>query len=290
MRTNEVAYWNVQMMKRWRKGPALLAARDLEAFWDGRTNAVEQEASDPSFLDYAAALVGCIQAKARPLPTDTGLELGVGTGSLALPLARRLSSVTVCDASEQMLQRVSAEARQEGLAPIGAVHRRWMDVMPYRDIGAHDIVIAHRSLELIACDRSGSPNFVDCIAKMDQLTRRAAFIIPQAFSLPDDGEFRALFPECMGGPPVRFSDLTTLNLLSAMGLCPRLEYVSIRKTHQFRSIDEEVAAFRHFFRLDGVRRLKRLGEYLAKSATRQSHGYSLRTVTKAMVMWWPKEP
>jgi SAM-dependent methyltransferase len=289
MSTDGIAYWNVQVMKRWKRTQSADEARDLETFWDGRAEAFNERTGQRSARDYDTALVHCIADKAKLQPTDTCLDLGCGTGSLALPLARRLKCVTACDISGQMLGYLEARARQAHQDNIVTRHGRWMDLVPSRDVGPHDIVISHRSLGLIACDRDGSPDFVTCIARMHHLTRRAAFIIPRAFGVPDDDEFRRLFPECTGGPAERFSDLTTLNLLHAMGLFPRLDYVPLRQVQQFHSIDDEVAAFRHFFQIDGLRQLKRLHEYLARYALRQDDQYSMRTVTRVMVMWWLKE-
>lgn len=289
MSVDGIAYWNVQVMKRWRRSQSAAEARDLEAFWDGRAEAFNQRTVQRSARDYATALVHCIQEKAHLQASDTCLDLGCGTGSLALPLARRLNCVTACDISAQMLHFLEARAQQAHQANIVTRHGRWMDFVPARDVGPHDIVIAHRSLGLIACDRSGMPDFVTCIGKMHQLTRRAAFIIPRAFGVPDDDEFRRLFPECAGNPAVRFSDLTTLNLLHAMGLFPRLEYLPLRQVQQFGSLDEEVAAFRQFFQLEGTRRLRRLHDYLSRYAIREGGEYSMRTVTRVMVMWWLKE-
>ena len=92
MRTNEVAYWNVQMMKRWRKSPAALEARDLEAYWDGRASALDPKVPDPSSLNYAAALIGCILERARLQGSGTCLDLGCGTGALTRAIADRLDA------------------------------------------------------------------------------------------------------------------------------------------------------------------------------------------------------
>jgi hypothetical protein len=288
MRTDEVTYWNVQMMKRWRKTPAASGRRDRKESGKGSPTAA-LESAEPASPEYAAAVIDCIQQRARLQPGDTCLDLGGGAASLALPLARRVSLVTACDATAQKLQDLEAQARQQGLANVITLSRRWLDVEPFWDVGPHDIVIAHCPLGAISCDRNGTPDFVKCLSRIHELTRRAAFIIPPAFSLPDDGGFRTLFPECAGGPPVRFSDLTTVNLLHAMGLFPRLEYQLLRQTHRFHSIDGEVAEFRRVFQLDGLRRLKRLGDYLARSAVRQDDGYALRTVTRLMIIWWSKD-
>jgi len=288
MATDDTAHCSVRLMKVWRKCHPPGEASDLEAFWDSRADAFDRRCADRSSRDYAAALVRRIHELARLQPADTCLDLGCGTGSLALPLAKRLGSVTACDISGQMIRHLQARARQEHLDNVVALQRRWMDLVPFRDIGAHDLVIAHRSLSVIACDREGTPDFVDCITRMNQLARRAVFIIPRAFDLPADDQFADQFPEFARGPAGRAADLATLNLLFAMGIFPCLDYVSLRQVRRFASVEEEVAGFGYYFGVTAKRRLKRLGEYLTRHATRHDDGYSLPTATRVLLMWWPK--
>jgi hypothetical protein len=189
-----------------------------------------------------------------------------------------------------MLRHLGARAQKAGIQNIVTVHKRWMDTEPGRDVGSHDLVMSHRSLGVIACDRDGSPDFVGCIRKMNQLARRFVFIIPRAINLPDDDEFEALFPECRSGLTGRFYDLMTYNLIHALGYFPCLEYIRLEQEHTFPSIEDEVAALCRNFRFTRKGRENQLADYIRSRAQRRGQGYSMPTRARLKVLWWAKEP
>ncbi|WP_414504476.1 class I SAM-dependent methyltransferase [Streptomyces sp. NEAU-L66] len=70
--------------------------------------------------------------------SGTALELGVGTGRIALPLAARLGSVVGVDSSLEMLERLRAAIGDTG-AHVEAVHG---DLRGYADDRSYDLVYA----------------------------------------------------------------------------------------------------------------------------------------------------
>jgi ubiquinone/menaquinone biosynthesis C-methylase UbiE len=99
--------------------PRGAVTRDEEAAatWDGRVDSWEGVAASDAFQ----ALRDRICDLAAPAPTDRVVDLGAGTGLLALALAPRVAQVTAVDVSEAMVVRLREKAEAAGLANVEAV-------------------------------------------------------------------------------------------------------------------------------------------------------------------------
>lgn len=84
------------------------------ATWDERVATWERIAASPSFQRLAARIVEA----AAPTPEDRVVDLGAGTGLLALELAPRVDRVVAIDQSEAMLRRLEEKARADGIANV----------------------------------------------------------------------------------------------------------------------------------------------------------------------------
>jgi ubiquinone/menaquinone biosynthesis C-methylase UbiE len=79
--------------------------------WDERVEAWEEVATSPAFL----ALRDRIVELAEPRPDDHVVDLGAGTGLLALALAPRVQELVAVDISERMLERLDDRAAADGV-------------------------------------------------------------------------------------------------------------------------------------------------------------------------------
>jgi ubiquinone/menaquinone biosynthesis C-methylase UbiE len=84
------------------------AAGLAEPDWDRRVDTWERVAASPAFATMADRVVSV----ADPRPDDRVVDLGAGTGLLALRLAPLVESVVAVDASEPMLTRLRQRAAQ----------------------------------------------------------------------------------------------------------------------------------------------------------------------------------
>jgi SAM-dependent methyltransferase len=75
-------------------------------------------------------------AALHPSPGERALELGVGTGRVAIPLARDSFPVTGVDSSPEMLDQLSTKAKEAG-ADVDAVHG---DIRTYSDDATYSLV------------------------------------------------------------------------------------------------------------------------------------------------------
>ena len=79
--------------------------------WDERVEAWEEVASSSAFL----AIRDRIVALAEPRRDDLVVDLGAGTGLLALALAPRVQELVAVDISERMLERLDDAAAADGV-------------------------------------------------------------------------------------------------------------------------------------------------------------------------------
>jgi ubiquinone/menaquinone biosynthesis C-methylase UbiE len=95
-----------------------LLDRELEADWDRRCAGWEEVAASPPFL----ALRDAVLAEAAVEPGQSVVDLGSGTGLLALAAAEHAGRVLAIDVSAPMLERLAQHAAERGLANVDLVH------------------------------------------------------------------------------------------------------------------------------------------------------------------------
>jgi ubiquinone/menaquinone biosynthesis C-methylase UbiE len=79
--------------------------------WDERVEAWEEVAASDAFLEIRDRIVEL----ADPLRDDLCVDLGAGTGLLALALAPRVQELVAVDISERMLERLDDTAAADGV-------------------------------------------------------------------------------------------------------------------------------------------------------------------------------
>jgi ubiquinone/menaquinone biosynthesis C-methylase UbiE len=100
---------------------------------------------------YPAALVDQLAALAAP-PRNRLLDLGAGTGHLALPLAERGCKVTALEPAASMLARLQLQAAARGLA-IATLHAS-AEAIPL-PAASQDLVVIADALHFMDAERTG---------------------------------------------------------------------------------------------------------------------------------------
>lgn len=130
--------------------------------YDDPSAAASYDASETIWQD------GYYRVSLLPLSgTDTVLDIGCGPGVLAIPMAKRVSSVTALDSSAAMLERLALHCREEKLANITPVHSRWEDT-DEEALGMYDYITASYCLFM--------PDIEAAIIKMDRMARKKVFL------------------------------------------------------------------------------------------------------------------
>ena len=111
------------------------------AFWDRR-------AQDFRGGDEASSYVAGFMANMRTRPGESVLDVGCGSGALALPLARAGHDVCAVDFSAGMLDVLRQRASAGGLRNVTTIHAGWDDDWRAAGVGDADVAIASRSLDV----------------------------------------------------------------------------------------------------------------------------------------------
>lgn len=87
-------------------------------FWDKRAPALSEHTSKS---DYIGQFINIME----PDPAWSVLDIGCAAGTLAVPLASLVDSITALDPSEAMLSILDERCRQQGITNIRSVKGRW---------------------------------------------------------------------------------------------------------------------------------------------------------------------
>ena len=208
----------------------------------------------------------------------TVIDVGAGTGRLALNLAPRVRSVTAVDPSPQMLAILRDEARRLGVANVDVVEGRWEEV----DVGPADIAFSSYVLPLIA----DAPGF---LGKLSAAARRHAFLYLGAFSM--DAVVDPLWRHFHGAPrQPGATHLDAVAVLEELGFRPAVEVVELPNRTRFGSVAEAAKEYRDYLYLPAGRRTTReletlLGSWLVPRG--EALGPPLRYVPAAIITWQP---
>ncbi len=217
--------WNRMWVERFGCDPE--SDRDNEAYWDERAESFGchaasgapapggQRADDDSRATtepspYAAEYLRLAGLR----PGESAIDMGCGTGSIALPAAGEGHRVTACDLSECMLARLRARARAAGVADmVDARKLSWLG--DWSGLPVADVFLASRSL--YSCDLRAT------LLAMEAHARRRCCVTVATLDSPLHD--RTML-EAIGRPMPRLSEHVYLfNLLAQMGRLPEVSYI-----------------------------------------------------------------
>jgi SAM-dependent methyltransferase len=204
-----------------------LSSKDL---WDKRADKfnkrIDNVKSDGEKLDkddYISKMLARIETS----PEDTVLDIGCGPGTLAIPLAKRVKSVTGLDISTEMLKYLKENADKSGLSNINYINCSWDDAIVGKDVEPHDIVVASRSL--------GPMDLKESMLKLASTAKKAVYFTLPVVHLPFDWEvYQAIGRNERKHP----SYIYVFNTLYQMGINANLEILNSRIRVKFSSIEE----------------------------------------------------
>ncbi len=197
--------WNAEWARLSEQGGPV---RDA-AFWDRRAPQFRGGAEDSPYIAGFRRYMG-----ARP--GESILDVGCGTGALALPLARAGHHVTGLDFSRAMLDVLERRAEEKGLPNVATVLAAWDDDWRAVGVPQADVVIASRSLGVH-----------DLRAAFEKLTAHARRRV--CVTLPEDGLFYGqLLAHAAVGRPLspRGDRKTAVGVLGQMGVEPEVRLLT----------------------------------------------------------------
>ena len=216
----------------------------------------------------------------QPQPSWSVLDVGCGSGTLAVPLAGRIASVTALDFSTGMLDLLRQRCRDAGITNITAIHGRWEDDWNQLGIGTYDVAIASRSIVV--------NDLRDALIKLDRAARKGVYIS----ALVGDGPFDRRIFDAVGRSLDKGPDyIYVYNLLHQMGIYADVSLLTSREWNSYATIDEAVEGMRWMLDDMSSEEENRLRDYLAAAFVPHEGGWRLPApkVVRWAVISWEKE-
>ncbi|WP_214019963.1 class I SAM-dependent methyltransferase [Methanoculleus sp.] len=252
--------------------------RDPAAVWDKRAAAYRRVTRDEKkatehelgILDLAAG--------------DTVLDMGAGTGRLAVPIARTVAHVTALDPSGGMLAVLSERMAAEGLTNYSCVKMRWEDTVIGREIEPHDVVVAAFSL--------GFYDLAAALEKLDAAALRAAYVFWHAGEWRSPEEmalYRAVFGKEAAMRKGYPDYIYPVNILHDAGIYPNVRIYRAVWDAVYDSVEEAARTWAAMHN-PGMENFAPVREYFARTLRRNESGkYVETTVRPTAAVWWEKE-
>jgi SAM-dependent methyltransferase len=160
---------------------------------------------------YASAFIELMDIRAG----ESVLDVGSGSGTLALPLARQQHDVFALDFSGRMLAQLERQASAEGLRNITTIKARWEDDWKDARVPVADIAVASRSTSVM--DLGAALRKLDAFAR-----RRACITVATSDSIP-----RHRIVEKVLGRSIEEHDdyIYCLNILFQLGITPEVRFI-----------------------------------------------------------------
>jgi SAM-dependent methyltransferase len=212
---------NALAQKGWQeKGPAE---------WDQKARSFAGRNKSAGYVDLVLSHL--------PLETSfTVLDIGSGPGTLAIPLAKKVKSVTAIDFSRGMLDTLEEIAREENINNIQTVQCAWEDDWQEKGLLPHDLAIASRSM--------GVKDLTTALCKINEYGTRYIFLTDRIGATPfEEGAFKALGRAFSPGPDYIY----TLNTLYTLGIYPNVTILKLERDVAYTSMAEAIKSYSWMF-------------------------------------------
>ena len=252
--------------------------RHPAAIWDKRAAAYQQVTRDEH--EATERDLGFLDLR----PEDTVLDMGAGTGRLAVPITGRVAHVTALDPSGGMLSILRERMEQEGRSNYSCVQMRWEEVEIGRDIEPHDVVIAAFSL--------GFYDLGAALDKLDQAARRAVYLFWHAGEWRGPEEmvlYQAVFGE-EGSLQKGYPDYSyPVNILHDAGIYANVSIYPAIWESSYDSIDEAVQNWVTMHHPD-IEDRSPVTEFFSRVLRPDASGRLVHAAVRpTAVIWWTKE-
>ena len=272
--------WN-ELWKAMRSGRRRAHGEDPGSMWDKRA-----EQFNKSWMqnrERAEKQIANLDLK----PEYTVLDVGAGTGRLAIPIAKRVKSVTAIDQSKGMLACLQENMEKEGITNITCVNKRWEDVEVGVDIEPHDVVMACHSLGML--------DIQEAVAKMDAASRKYVYILSSAGRGMGNGEEEGELRKAIYGDRGHRargwgSDyMFFCNLLHDMKIYANVDIRDAESEQRYESLDEAVTKWKEMRDIPAEKE-DILREHLSKILVEDdgTGTLCLKRKSKSATIWWQK--
>ncbi|MGD9782614.1 MAG: class I SAM-dependent methyltransferase [Kiritimatiellia bacterium] len=194
------------------------------ADWDRRAERRSQGEGD---RDYSRAFLERVDLT----DAKTALDIGCGTGNLAIPLAKRLRKVHALDFSPEMLRFLDINRKRAGVENIRAHRLSWTD--SWKGVPAADVAVCSRAMSVE--DLRGA------LEKMHRKARLRCYLTLHAGGSYLGPDVLALLDRKMEPRP---DYVYAVNILYQMGVRAKVDFLRSRGGMGYASAEEFIGAVR----------------------------------------------
>jgi SAM-dependent methyltransferase len=226
--------------------------------------------------DYISKMLDRIKVD----PDWSVLDIGCGPGTLTIPLAKKVKTITGLDVSSEMLKHLKTNADHIGVNNISYINSSWQDAFKENKVAEYDVVIASRSLM--------SGDMKEAISNIDSIARKAVYLTLPIIHLPLDWEvYRTIGRKGKKHAPYVYF----YNLLYQMGILANVEVLCSRVKVQFPGIDAAIEDLQWRTEPFTPDELVKLRDFLKKllNEKKDSSPITHEGFSKWALIWWKKE-
>ena len=211
----------------------------------------DKKADSFAARNAGSAYVSLLLARLALTPDLTVLDVGSGPGTLAIPLAERVRSITALDYSAGMLAALNRQIQASNIQNIRTIQGSWEDDWQQLGIAKHDIAIASRSLAV--------DDLALALRKLNDYATGYVFITDRIAPTPfDPAAFAAIGREFQSGPDYIY----TVNILYSMAIHPSIEILELERDTVFADMEEALQSYVWMFKDLSSREEEALRGYL----------------------------
>lgn len=228
--------------------------------------------------DYKTALLKKLDILSK---NDTVLDIGCGEGTITIPIAKKVKSVTGIDSAENMLKILNEKSNKENINNVNTILKP-IEEIRYKDIGNYDVVVASRSLNSIMPIK-------ETLKEINKIANKYVFI---TLFGPENWKLEREFQEYIGNDPKDFPAYTYLiNILYNMGIYANVERMDIESYREYDTIEDAMNNGK--FRVDllndeEIEELKIYLNKVLKKDPKTGKLYNKKDKADWILIWWKK--
>ena len=210
-------------------------------------------------------------------PDYTVLDIGSGPGRLAIPIAKRVKSVTAIDPSQGMLAYLQENMKKEDVKNTTYINKRWEDIKLGVDIDPHDVVVASHSLGML--------DIQEALAKIDAAAKRYVYLFTFSGKWLDEGLWKVIYGESHS---TWLDYIYLCNILHDMEIYANVEISDSEFELQYDSLDDAVNKWKEMYDMPSEKE-RVLRVHLSKMLVEDDGTLCLKRKSKSAMLWWRKE-
>jgi FkbM family methyltransferase len=210
-------------------------------------------------------------------PESSVIEVGGGTGRIAIPIAKRVKQVTVVEPSLNMLTLLKENSKKQNVANISIINKAWEEVNVGVDVPVHDVALA--SFSLFMADIEGS------LKKLTEVAKHRVYIFSLASTWVEKDIQRLIYG---GISPLELPDyLYIYHILHELDILPNVEICEYNYDHCFNTFEECLTKFLENYNVP-FKKVKDAESYLRSVVVEENGLFWLKRNQKMAVLWWDK--